>query len=272
MKSTIRRLVSWILFVCAVPVFSQSLPAQGTFYGGGIGVVGSFELLNLTDWPQETILFNNVAPSVTNNDPYSALLGSQNAGFTQNSTLMYGVQGFGQVTEHIRLSGTAIFGSKTTSTYYDPSAIPAQTRSITVKLVKSVLNTEYLWRLGRNAQVGAGVGVGLGRISLTVLQHTGDITWERVWLPFGTGNYSNPSIGELGIHSTTASAVFVITQPIISFQYQLMTWVGLRVTGGFQIAQVGQDAWKLNGTQDIAGAEAMSMMTPFLRGVLYFGI
>jgi|GEM_PF-3293916 len=261
--------------ICVILAFFSVLPAQptssqqGAFYGGGIGFVSSFESLNVTDWPQEIIRLSNISNypdgDVTGTDIYPALGIS---GFDGNSVIAYGGQGFGQITKHVRLSGTALFGSNSISSYDDNTQ---QTRSVTLKMVKSILNTEYLWQLGRNAQLGLGAGVGLGRVSLTILQRTGDITWERIWLPFGKNNF-DPSPNDLGVHSTTASALFVIAQPIVSFKYQLATWIGLRLTGGYQISQVGADAWKLNGEHAIAGGEPMSMMTPFFRGMVYFGI
>ncbi|MBS1271063.1 MAG: hypothetical protein MAGBODY4_00192 [Candidatus Marinimicrobia bacterium] len=271
MKSKINLFVFCVLTAFSAMIMAQPSSAQsGAFYGGGIGFVGSFEALSVTDWPQEIIRLSNInnanLTNETGTDIYPALMGI--AGFDGNGVMAYGGQGFGQITEHIRLSGTALFGSKSISNYIEETS---QTRSITIKFVKSILNTEYLWQWGRNAQFGVGAGIGIGRVSLTILQRTSDITWERIWLPFGVEGY-DPSIDELGIHSTNASALFVIAQPIVSFKYQLTTWIGLRVTGGYQISRVGADAWRLNGEHAIAGAEPMSMMTPFLRGMVYFGI
>ncbi|MCF7803818.1 MAG: hypothetical protein K9N46_00765 [Candidatus Marinimicrobia bacterium] len=265
----------FVIISCLILLSAGELHAQGPsdanpFYGGGIGFVGSFEFLPISDWPQDVIALSNIpnyqGGDATGTGVYANHLGI--VGFNNNTMITYGGQGFGQITEHVRLSGTALFGSKSVSGF---DATTQQTRSVTVKIVKSVLNVEYLWQLNRNIQIGLGAGGGVGRITYSILQRSNDLTWERLWMPFGGSNFT-PGPPELGFRSAMVSAIYLIGQPIASLKWQLSSWIGVRLTGGLQIAGMGADAWKLNGQHTIAGAESMSLLTPFFRGMLYFGI
>ncbi|MFQ6617372.1 MAG: hypothetical protein ACE5QV_01680, partial [Fidelibacterota bacterium] len=66
--------------------------------------------------------------------------------------------------------------------------------------------------------------------------------------------------------------IFPIIEPYISFKYQFLDRVGIRVSVGYMMAKISKGTWKMNKDIKMPDSPELDLSAPLLRFLIYFGI
>ncbi len=301
-----------LLILQAIPwlIFAQSdlYPIQD-YYGGGIGYSPMYMTLD----------------SIPGTAQMSAL-GLDPKNF-EDPFIVHGGEGFTQIAGRWRLGGYAGIGSSTISNimdvyfYYEDNdtegmQIPTSPLDDTGDKIiqyegsfRPTVNAKFSFTLGavmleyvvpvfRDLEVSGGALMGIGRINVSIDQHTGEAQWNNMF----QNSYGTVSGGNLyysidasyteaeadaviaALQGTTLSTVngyggmtdlsgtFFNFQPYVAIKWQIMDRVGLRLSLGYNQGTIGPGKWYLNDRKLIADSPESSLKGLTIRTMLYLGL
>ncbi|MEE9167783.1 MAG: hypothetical protein V3U24_10050 [Candidatus Neomarinimicrobiota bacterium] len=159
-----------------------------------------------------------------------------------------------------------------------------------IMILMSGATVEYVFPLLRGLELSTGVLMGVGRLSLNITQSSGSPSWEE---QFSGGYYLvNDVNGDTLVNqddfdyveanvfptiSTTRSmtsrtATFFNVQPYLAVKLQFLDRMGIRLSVGFNLAQVGQGTWKTDDRKPISDSPATNLNSLAVRTMIYFGL
>jgi len=287
---------------------SDLYPIQD-YYGGGIGYSPMYMTLD----------------SIPGTAQMSAL-GLDPKNF-EDPFIVHGGEGFTHIAGRWRLGGYAGIGSSTISNIMDVYFYQESNDSLGIQIPASPLdntgdkivlyegsfrptvNAKFSFTLGammleyvvpvfRDLEVSGGALMGIGRVNVSIDQHTGEAQWNNMFQnSYGTvlgGNlyYSVDSSytssqadsviatlqgatlatvnGYGGM--TDLSGTFFNFQPYVSVKWQIMDRVGLRLSLGYNQGTIGPGKWYLNDRRQIADSPESSLKGLTIRTMLYLGL
>lgn len=301
-----------LLILQAIPwlIFAQSdlYPIQD-YYGGGIGYSPMYMTLD----------------SIPGTAQMSAL-GLDPKNF-EDPFIVHGGEGFTQIAGRWRLGGYAGIGSSTISNIMDVYFYQESNDSAGMQIPTSPLddtgdkivqyegsfrptvNAKFSFTLGavmleyvvpvfRDLEVSGGALMGIGRINVSIDQHTGEAQWNNMFQnSYGTvsgGNlyysidssYTEADADSViaALQGTTLSTVngyggmtdlsgtFFNFQPYVAIKWQIMDRVGLRLSLGYNQGTIGPGKWYLNDRKLIADSPESSLKGLTIRTMLYLGL
>lgn len=301
--------------ILLVPLFSFFLLAQSDlypiqdYYGGGIGYSPMYMLL---DSIPGSVQLNNMGLNTDN---------------FKSPFIVHGGEGFTQIAGRWRLGGYAGTGSSSISNimdvyFYqetnDSAGIQVPTSQLDEtgdKIVqyegsfRPTINSKFSFTLGavmleyvvpvfRDLEVSGGALMGIGRINISIDQHTGEAQWNDMFQnSYGVvsnGNlyytlessYSDEEADSViaALQGTTLSTIngyggmndlsgsFFNFQPYIAIKWQIMDRVGLRLSLGYNQGTIGPGKWYLNDRKQIADSPEASLKGLTIRTMFYFGL
>ncbi|MEE8437862.1 MAG: hypothetical protein V3S22_05930, partial [Candidatus Neomarinimicrobiota bacterium] len=179
---------------------------------------------------------------------------------------------------------------------YDGSFRPTISAKFSFTLGAVLL--EYVVPIFRDLEISGGAMLGIGRVNVSIDQHTGEAQWNNLFLNmYGTvqngsvfyeidSSFSSIEADSIigSLQGTTLmpiygyggmsdlSGTFFNFQPYIAIKWQIMDRVGLRLTLGFNQGTIGAGEWKLNGRKQIADSPKATLQGLAIRTMFYFGL
>ncbi len=286
-----------ILIIQLTPLwlFAQSgmYPIQD-YYGGGIGYSPTYILL---DSIPGSSLMSQMGLNTNNFD---------------SPFIIHGGEGFTHIAGRWRLGGYAGIGSSSISNIMDiylykelndTTGLQISSDSIMVyDTFKSTVTAKFSFTLGavlleyvvpifRDLEISGGAMLGIGRVNVSIDQHTGDAQWNNLFsntygtVQNGSVYYEIPADTSFDSFQNSPlvpvnhngglmdlSGTFFNFQPYIAIKWQIMDRVGLRMTLGFNQGTIGAGEWKLNGRKQIADSPKATLQGLAIRTMFYFGL
>ncbi|MFQ6674081.1 MAG: hypothetical protein ACE5GH_04775 [Fidelibacterota bacterium] len=182
-----------------------------------------------------------------------------------------------------------------TSVEYGGNYAPDLQAKISVWI--SGATVEYVFPVFRGLEVAAGMLMGLGRLNLTVSQSSGSPAWEdqfgSIFQIGSDGLYGVtdangdslinsddiafveasefPSLA-IGRGMTSLTGTFFDMQPYGAVKLQFLDRVGLRLSIGFNLGQVGKGTWETDNRHPISDSPSTSLNGLAVRAMIYFGL
>ncbi len=244
---------------------SQSSIAFSTeeYFGGGIGYTPTFLFLNVA----EAFPFNAIisAPSDT------GLLGAQGLGFSpedvdelsnSNMFVIHGAEGFGNVSGNWRIGAYVGLGARDITSITGPDTARLQT-DLKVSLMTGNASIEYVIPLFSNLEIAAGSLFGMSRATIQFSR--------RIDIPNWNDQFTFTGIDSSN-YSVSLSGTFFAFQPYIAVKLQFMDRAGLRISGGYNVATLPTNQWKLNDFGEIKAPSESVFDALAVRVMLYLGI
>lgn len=282
---------------------SEFYPAE-EFYGGGIGYSPMYITLDSI--------------------PGSASLERLGLNPNQFSSpfIVHGGEGFAQIAGRWRIGGYAGVGSSKISAvpsvtlfvnrdgvdgYQPPPAVvndwsvvdtavaytgdyaPSLQARFTFALGAAMV--EYVIPVFRDLEIATGALMGMGRINLSVEQHSGTPRWARAFtnmngdmtdttLYYELNNTADIagaqtrglSSGNITGRLTDLGGTFFNFQPYVAIKWQVLDRVGLRMSVGFNKGTIPAGGWTLNGAIPINDSPEAAVQGVSIRTMVYFGL
>jgi len=296
-----------VLFILTGLSFShgQFSPSGEDFFGGGIGYSPMY--IKLDSIPGASQIKKLGLDPSKFDDPF----------------VMHGGEGFAHVTGRWRIGGYAGLGSTNIATVPDvllfEDALTVDTNndgtpdagdgvwiesddgpavSYTGEFRPSIeanfsfslgaATVEYVLPLLQDLELSAGALMGLGRVGISLDQHSGTPTWEGSF----SNAYGTPGTEDAGnlyylVEDITdyeiipgqvpglrrdISATFFDFQPYMAIKWQFLVRLGLRISVGFNKGTISQGNWKLNGRKFIGDSPEAAVQGVTFRTMLYIGL
>ena len=296
-----------VLFVLTGLSFlhGQFSPSGEDFFGGGIGYSPMY--IKLDSIPGASQILKLGLDPTKFDDPF----------------VLHGGEGFAHVTGRWRIGGYAGLGSTNIATVPDilvfedaltvdsnsdgtpdegdgvwtesddGAAVPYEGEnrpSIEANFSFSLGATtvEYVLPLLQDLELSAGALMGLGRVGISLDQHSGTPTWEGSF----SNAYGTPGIEDAGILyyivddktdyeiipgqvpglRRDISATFFDFQPYMAVKWQFLERLGLRISVGFNKGTISAGNWKLNGRKFIGDSPEAAVQGVTFRTMLYIGL
>ena len=287
---------------------SDLYPIQD-YYGGGIGYSPMY--ITLDSIPGASMMSSLGLNTSNFDDPF----------------IVHGGEGFTQIAGRWRLGGYAGLGSSRISNIMDVYFYQETNDSVGIQLPTSILDPnsdkivqyegsfrptvsakfsftlgavilEYVVPIFRDLEISGGALMGVGRINVSIDQHTGEAQWNNLFSNmYGTvangvlyysvdssytsteadsiisalqGTALAPVTGYGGL--TDLSGTFFNFQPYIAVKWQIMDRVGLRLSLGYNQGTIGPGEWHLNDRKQIADSPKSSLQGLTIRTMFYFGL
>ncbi len=302
----------YILMIQLIPLllFAQSglYPIQD-YYGGGIGYSPTYILL---DSIPGSSLMTQMGLNTNNFD---------------SPFIIHGGEGFTQISGRWRLGGYAGIGSSSISNIMDVYFYQETNDSAGIQVPTSIFDNqsdkvvvydgsfrptvsakfsftlgavllEYVVPVFRDLEISSGVMLGIGRVNVSIDQHTGEAQWNNLFSNmYGTvqngsvfyeidSSFSTIEVDSIisSLQGTTLAAInsyggmsdlsgtFFNFQPYIAVKWQIMDRVGLRMSLGFNQGTIGAGEWKLNDRKQIADSPKATLQGMAIRTMFYFGL
>jgi len=179
---------------------------------------------------------------------------------------LFGFQGFGYITDNVRIGIKMTGGSNRTSgaTAADPTAeIPALVKEAVASSGVSGLTVEYTRNVPYGIQMIAGGMIGFGHISVRLSQFETPLTWDGIWDEYqmGAGGYN--------LTMEASNSVFILN-PWIGAEYKVLRWMGVMVKAGYVFATSQSSDWAVNNS-DIYGGPKVGMNSLNFEFFVIFG-
>ena len=302
--------IFFILHLIPLYLSAQSdlYPIQD-YYGGGIGYSPMYISLD----------------SIPGSDMMTAL--GLNTNNFDNPFIVHGGEGFTHIAGRWRLGGYAGIGSSRISNIMDVYFYQETNDSTGIQENSSPLATdgdkivayegsfrptvsakfsftlgavilEYVIPVFRDLEISGGAMMGLGRVNVSIDQHTGEAQWNDLFSnSYGTvsngavyysidSSYSDTDADSIigAMQGTTLSSVngyggmtdisgtFFNFQPYVAIKWQIMDRVGLRLSLGYNQGTIGAGEWFLNDRKQIADSPKSTIQGLTIRTMFYFGL
>lgn len=179
---------------------------------------------------------------------------------------------------------------------YEGSFRPTVTAKFSFTLGAVIL--EYVVPIFRDLEISGGVLMGLGRVNVSIDQHTGEAQWNNLFSnAYGTvsngalyfsvdssltdsaandlietmqGTTLSPVNGYGGM--TDLSGTFFNFQPYVAIKWQIMDRMGLRLSLGYNRGTIDAGEWRLNDRKQIADSPKSTFQGITIRTMFYFGL
>jgi len=302
--------IFFILHLIPLSLSAQSdlYPIQD-YYGGGIGYSPMY--ISLDSIPGAKMM---------------TALGLNTNNF-DNPFIVHGGEGFTHIAGRWRLGGYAGIGSSRISNIMDVYFYQETNDSTGIQENSSPLATdgdkiiayegsfrptvsakfsftlgavilEYVIPVFRDLEISGGALMGLGRVNVSIDQHTGEAQWNDLFSnSYGTvsngavyysidSSYSDTDADSIigAMQGTTLSPVngyggmtdisgtFFNFQPYVAIKWQIMDRVGLRLSLGYNQGTIGAGEWSLNDRKQIADSPKSTIQGLTIRTMFYFGL
>jgi len=175
------------------------------------------------------------------------------------SMLLYGGQGFGHVSEHLRVGGMGFGGSMRTQDFENGYA-----REATFSMSWGGILIEYWFLEALNCEFYAGGTLGWGAVALRLEKTASPVDWDDVW-----GNFQADSSMAENVSSEFQHSFFLM-QPRLGIRYFLLDWLALSGTVEIPLLKLSSDGWELNG-DNVYDAPELDLMQPFFQFSILLG-
>lgn len=303
-----RAFIMLLTFPFCLNAQSDLYPIQD-YYGGGIGYSPMYMTLDSIPGTAQM-----------------AALGLDTKNF-DSPFIVHGGEGFTHIAGRWRLGGYAGIGSSNISNIMDVYFYQETNDSLGIqqdssplandgdKLVayqgsfRPTVNAKFSFTLGavmleyvvpvfRDLEISGGALMGIGRINVSIDQHTGEAQWNSMFQnSYGTvangivyysvdSSYTEAQADSVIalLQGTTLSTVngyggmtdlsgtFFNFQPYVAVKWQIMDRVGLRLSLGYNQGTIGPGEWYLNDRKQIADSPKSSLQGLSIRTMFYFGL
>lgn len=166
-----------------------------------------------------------------------------------------------------------------------------------IMILMSGATVEYVFPLLRGLELSTGALMGVGRLSLNITQSSGSPSWDdqfsSIFQINPGGFYAVTDVNGDGLvdeddldyvelnlfptisiprSMTSRSATFFNVQPYLAVKLQFLDRMGIRLSVGFNLAQVGQGTWKTDDRKPITDSPATNLNSLAVRTMIYFGL
>lgn len=166
---------------------------------------------------------------------------------------LYGGQGYGFVSDHLRIGGMGFGGSMTTKDVENGYA-----RDVTFSMAWGGLLLEYLVFEDWGFEAFMGGTLGWGGVSVHLKKTLSPIEWGDVWDDYQAVPDSTDNI------STTFDHSFFLLQPRIGLKYYLLDWLAVGASVDVPILNLDAEGWTLDG-DDVYNAPSLDLTQPFFQ-------
>ncbi len=176
-----------------------------------------------------------------------------------NLAFLYGGQGFGHISDRLRIGVMGFNGGSKVSDLKNGYA-----REASFSISWGGLLLEYIVLEGRGFEIYGGGTLGWGSFTIQLEKSAGPADWNGVW-----DNYEAVQSTEDNISSTFSNSFFML-QPRVGIRYFLTDWLAVSGSVDVPLLKLNSNNWKLNDN-DVYNAPSIDLIQPFFQFAILLG-
>ncbi|TKJ39684.1 hypothetical protein CEE37_10410 [candidate division LCP-89 bacterium B3_LCP] len=172
---------------------------------------------------------------------------------------LYGGQGFGYVSNSLRIGGMGFGGSVSVNDIENGYA-----REAIFSMGWGGILIEYLMLEVSNFELFTGGTLGWGSVSVSLRKTDSPVSWGEIWNNYTSQTGSGDSISSELSHS------FFMIQPRVGVKYYLLDWLAVGGSIDVPILNLSSSGWSING-DNIYDAPSLDLTQPFFQFSILVG-